>query len=194
MKPRRVVEPGASGSQPRVQVPDTRPGGFGVDPPGGIVECGIVAAGLGEDGHAYLLGDSSLLGSPETWSREVIATYNRHQADRILGEKNFGGDMVEHTIRTADDGDRVSYRNVSASRGKAVRAEPVAAQYERGKVHHVGTFPHLEDEMCSWVPGQGMNSPNRLDAAVWALTDLMLGESDEVIEDAAPDVLADWRG
>lgn len=149
----------------------------GVDPPGGRTECGIVVAGLGDDGHVYVLADNSLQDSPAGWAREVIATYNRHRADRIVGEKNFGGDMVEHTIRTAEGGDVVSYKNVDASRGKALRAEPVAAQYEHRMVHHVGKFPHLEDEMCSWVPGQGMSSPNRMDALVWTVAELMSGLS-----------------
>lgn len=147
----------------------------GVDPPGGIVECGILTAGLGSNGHAYVLDDSSLLDSPEKWSNAVVAAYHRHKADLVLGEKNFGGDMVEHTIRSAQNAQNISYKNVSASRGKAVRAEPVAALYERGLVHHVGSFPHLEDELCSWVPGQS-KSPNRLDALVWAVTELMLGD------------------
>ncbi len=149
----------------------------GVDPTGSATnECGIVVAGLGDDGHGYVLDDSSLLGSPEAWSNAVIAAYHRHSADRILGEKNYGGDMVEHTIRTA--GGDVSYSNVNATRGKAVRAEPIAALYERGKVHHVGTFPHLEEEMCNWVPGQSTKSPNRVDALTWALTELMAKVAD----------------
>jgi len=147
----------------------------GVDPPGGRTECGIVVAGLATDGQMYVLADNSLQDSPAGWAREVIASYNRHKADRILGEKNYGGDMVEHTIRTSEGGDAVSYKNVDATRGKAVRAEPVAAQYEHGLVHHVGKFSQLEDEMCSWVPATGMPSPNRLDALVWALTELMDG-------------------
>lgn len=145
---------------------------IGVDPPGGLVECGIVVAGVADNGHAYVLDDVSLLDSPEKWSQQIIAAYHRHSADRVLGEKNFGGDMVEHTIRSADGGRDISYKNVTASRGKAVRAEPIAAFYERGLVHHVGSFPHLEDELCSWIPGQS-TSPNRLDALVWALTELL---------------------
>lgn len=166
----------------------------GVDPTGSVGnECGIVVAGIADNGHAYVLDDATLAGSPDTWSQEVIAAYNRHHADRILGEKNFGGDMVEHTIRNAAPGQMVSYENVNASRGKAVRAEPIAAQYERGLVHHVGHFGHLEDEMCSWVPGQGMPSPNRMDALVWALTELMLNNRD-ISHGHAPDALVGYRG
>lgn len=147
---------------------------IGVDPPGGRTECGIVAAGLGNDGHGYVLEDASLAGSPEVWSSAVVEVYYAHEADRVLGEKNYGGDMVQSTIRSAEGGDAVSYKDVQATRGKAVRAEPVSALYERGKVHHVGNFQRLEDEMCEWVPDAGMLSPNRMDALVWALTELML--------------------
>jgi len=148
----------------------------GVDPPGGATECGIVAAGRAMvDGKwiAYVLDDRSLKDTPAKWAAEVVATYNRHKADRVLGEKNFGGDMVKHTIRSAPDGMDVSFSYVIATRGKEMRAEPITAMYERGRVFHVGEFPKLEDEYCNWVPGIG-ESPNRLDAAVWALTDLLI--------------------
>lgn len=145
----------------------------GVDPPGGQAECGIVCAGLGIDDHVYILADTSLAGSPDTWSNAVISTYEEWRADRILGEKNFGGDMVEHTIRTAEGGKNISYKNANASRGKAVRAEPIAAQHERGKIHHVGNFPMLESELTGWIPNAGMPSPNRLDAYVWACSELI---------------------
>lgn len=152
---------------------------IGVDPPGKSdgAECGIVAAGIsmlkGEI-HAYVLGDRSLRGSPGRWGNEVVATYNQVEADRVIGETNFGGDMVESTIRVADGGESVAYKSVRASRGKAIRAEPVVAFYEKGRVHHVGTFQTLEDEMCNWVPESGMLSPNRIDGLVWALTDLLV--------------------
>jgi hypothetical protein len=161
------------------QVPDLKRLVIGVDPPGGAVECGSVAAGLGVDGHAYVLEDASLLAGPGEWGKTVVEVYHRREADRVLGEKNYGGDMVEHTVRTAPGGKDVSYRNVTATRGKAVRAEPIAAQYEHGKVHHVGRFPHLEDEQCNFEPGVSGPSPNRLDALVWALTELMLGPGTE---------------
>jgi phage terminase large subunit-like protein len=151
----------------------------GVDPPGSAegAECGIVAAGIGKIGevmHGYVLDDRSLRGSPAAWGAEVVATYNRNHADRVLGEANYGGDMVENTIRTIGGGSSVSYKMVHATRGKAVRAEPIVAMYEQGRVHHVGEFGVLEDEMCNWVPGSGMPSPNRIDALVWALSELML--------------------
>lgn len=146
----------------------------GVDPPGGVVECGIVVAGLGVDGHGYILEDSSLQDSPAKWGAAVVTAYNKNSADRVVGEANYGGDMVENTIRMVDGGAIVSYKNVHATRGKAVRAEPISARYEKGEVHHVGEFPELEDELCTWVPGVSKWSPNRLDALVWTLTELML--------------------
>lgn len=135
-------------------------------------ENGIIVAGLGADYHGYTLGDRSLQGSPLEWAREAIAAYHTRQADRIIGEQNNGGEMVETTIRTVDA--NVSYMSVYASRGKAIRAEPIAALYEQGRIHHVGTFPELEDQLCQWVPGD--DSPDRLDALVWAYTELMLND------------------
>lgn len=154
--------------------------GVGVDPPGKAdsAECGIVIGGIaqvGDEMHGYILDDRSLRGSPATWGGEVVTAYNVHTAGRIIGEVNFGGDMVEHTIRTADGGEDVSYKSVRASRGKAIRAEPVSALYEKRRVHHVGTFQELEDELCNWKPGD--LSPNRLDALVWLITDLMIGSA-----------------
>jgi phage terminase large subunit-like protein len=149
----------------------------GVDPPGGATECGIVAAGLGVDGDAYVLEDRSLQASPDKWGQEVVTCYHGNKAGRVLGESNFGGDMVESIIRTIDP--TISYRAVHASRGKAVRAEPVSALYEQGRAHHVGQLSGLEDEQCSWVPGETKSSPNRIDALVWTLTELMLGDMGE---------------
>ena len=147
----------------------------GVDPTGSRGnECGILIAGLGADGHGYVIDDKSLLGSPGEWANAVLSAYNRNKADIIVGEVNYGGDMVEATIMQAAEADNQTYRykNVRASRGKAVRAEPVVAQYEQGRVHHVGEFPYLEDEQVMWVPGESRESPNRIDALVWAITEL----------------------
>lgn len=143
---------------------------------GGGDDIGIVAAGLAIDGHAYVLEDATCQLSPEGWGRRAVDRAARWQADRIVGEKNFGGDMVRFTIRTADP--KASYKDVSASRGKIVRAEPIAALYEQGKVHHVGEFPDLEDQMCNFTANGyvGESSPDRADALVWALTELMLGK------------------
>lgn len=141
-------------------------------------ETGIVVAGVGycsclgmEEEHGFVLGDLSGRYSPDAWARRAIGAYSEAQADRIIGEVNNGGEMVEYTLRTVDRS--VSYQAVHASRGKQARAEPIAALYEQGKVHHIGMFPQLEDQMCQWVPG--MASPDRMDALVWALTELMLG-------------------
>lgn len=155
---------------------------IGVDPPGGATECGIVAAGLGiclclgkPEQHGFVIEDRSTKPGqgPEIWSRVAVDLYKYHKADKIIVEKNYGGDMVTHTLATVDN--QVIIEEVQATRGKAVRAEPVATLYEAGKIHHVGTdFEDLEDELCQWAPGQGGSSPNRLDAMVWALSKLMV--------------------
>jgi len=155
----------------------------GVDPTGSRGnECGIVVAGLGTDGHGYILDDRSLLGSPGEWADTVLTAYNRNQADMVVGEANYGGDMVESTIMQAAKNQRqvIRYKNVHASRGKAVRAEPVVANYEHDKIHHIGDFSYLEDEMVTWIPGESRESPNRIDAMVWAITELMLGEPEPI--------------
>ena len=134
-------------------------------------ETGIVACGVGEDGHGYVLEDRSTRGTPNQWASEAIASYHRLKADRIVAEANQGGDMIRHTLDTVERG--VPIRLVHASRGKRVRAEPIAALYEQGRVHHVGMFADLEDQLCSWVPDLSP-SPDRLDALVWALTELIV--------------------
>lgn len=134
-------------------------------------ETGIVVAGKGRDGHGYVLDDVSIKGTPDQWASRAVNAYHEHKADRIIGEANNGGDMVEYTVRTIDR--HVPYKKVHASRGKLIRAEPISALYEQGKIHHIGMFALLEDQMCEWVPGD--TSPDRLDALVWAMTELMLG-------------------
>lgn len=163
-----------------IHCPDLARVVIGVDPPGGVAECGIVVAGIDNNGHGYVLEDCSLRASPDAWAGTVLTAYNHNNADRVLGEANFGGDMVEATIMQAakSRGQFVSYKNVHASRGKAVRAEPVVAIYEQGRIHHVGELPYLEDELCTWIPGESRESPNRMDALVWAITELMLGEQE----------------
>lgn len=138
-------------------------------------ETGIIAAGLGEDGHGYVLDDASLVGTPNEWGNAVVTVYNTRKADRVIGEVNNGGDLVESNIRAVDND--VSYKAVRASRGKLTRAEPIAALYEQKRVHHVGQFPYLEDQLCDWDPTTGAKSPDRLDALVWTLTELMLGDA-----------------
>ena len=139
-------------------------------------ETGIVAVGKGVDGHGYLLADASCRMSPDGWGRRALELYHTHQADRIIAEVNNGGDLVERVIRTVDAD--VPFTAVRASRGKHVRAEPIAALYEQSKVHHVGGFEALEDQLCAFATDgyMGSDSPDHADALVWALTDLMLTE------------------
>lgn len=144
-----------------------------IDPAGGGGdEIGIIAAAKASDGHYYILRDRSLFATPAQWGWEAKKLYDEVQADRVVAEKNYGGDMVEATIRNVEGGGTMAYKPVTASRGKAVRAEPVSALYERGLVHHVGIFPELEDQMTTWTP-DSPDSPDRLDALVWAITDLI---------------------
>jgi phage terminase large subunit-like protein len=131
-------------------------------------ETGIVTAGMAADGHLFVLNDHSIRGTPNEWAVAVARAYHASRADRVIGEVNNGGDLVEVNLRTVDR--QISYKAVHATRGKVIRAEPIAALYEQGKVHHVGTFPQLEDQMVEWVPGD--RSPDRMDALVWALTEL----------------------
>lgn len=144
----------------------------------GADETGIVVAGIGADGHAYVMEDATDRLPPIGWATKAVDLYRRYQADRIVGEVNNGGEMVEATLRTVDK--NVSYRAVHASRGKAKRAEPVSALYEQGRVHHVGIFSRLEDQLCNWVPhmADSLASPDRMDAAVWAVTDLLVNEQE----------------
>lgn len=141
-------------------------------------DIGIVVAGKGIDGRGYVLADRTCKLSPDGWGRQAAIAYHEFKADRLVAERNFGGAMVEHVIRTVDR--NVSYREVTASRGKVARAEPVAALYEQGRVSHVGGFSAMEDQMCQIGPDGyiGEGSPDRADALVWAITDLMLTGSD----------------
>lgn len=158
------------------KVPDLRRVVVAVDPAvssnENSAETGIVVAGLGSDGHGYVLDDRSLVASPAAWAAEAVAVYSSRKADRIVAEVNNGGELVEAAIRTVDR--NAAFKQVRASRGKEVRAEPIAALYEQGRVHHVGSLAKLEDQLCSWDPATASRSPDRLDALVWALTELML--------------------
>jgi phage terminase large subunit-like protein len=162
--------------------PDLRRIVVAVDPSGGHTEendeQGIVVAGLGVDDHGYVLADRSCRSTPDGWGRRAVSAYEQFSADRIAFESNYGGEMCEHVLNTAATamGVRIATTMLRASRGKVVRAEPIAALYEQGKVHHVGCFDALEDEMCIFTPLGLDGSPNRADALVWALTELMLGE------------------
>jgi predicted phage terminase large subunit-like protein len=140
----------------------------------GSDETGIVVAGRDHDGHGYVLADASGRYAPAEWARRAVALYAEHRADRIVAEVNNGGEMVGATLRVVDPG--VPFTAVHASRGKVARAEPVAALYEQGRVHHLGALPQLEDQMCAFTSDgdAGGGSPDRVDALVWALTDLLL--------------------
>lgn len=142
----------------------------GVDPSAtsGGDEAGIITGGrCGED--YYTLSDDSIQGSPQEWATAAVTAYHKYKADLMVAEKNNGGEMVEAVIKQVDK--TVNVKLVHASRGKATRAEPVAAINEQGRDHHVGSFPKLEDELCLWM--QGDASPNRLDAKVWMMTELL---------------------
>ena len=139
-------------------------------------ETGIVVAGRDNrrPAHYYILADATIdAAKPDQWARRAIAAYHGHSADRVVPEVNQGGEMVAHTLRTIEPD--LPITPVHASRGKRTRAEPIAALYEQGRVHHVGNFSLLEDQMCEWEPGQ--DSPDRMDALVWVLTYLRRGES-----------------
>ena len=157
----------------------------GVDPQGSAETgmTGIVAAGVtvGDCAcgnpdrlpHAYVLQDGSIAATPDGWARQTVSVYDDNQADRIAAERNFGFDMVESTLRTVWPSAPI--RMVHASRGKLVRAEPVAALYEQGRVHHIGGLPELEDELTTYTVTEAW-SPNRLDALVWAVTELEMSK------------------
>lgn len=154
----------------------------GVDPSGsGDVDnadndaIGIVVGALGVDGNAYLLEDCTVKAGPKTWGDIAGSAYDRHAADLVVGETNYGGAMVQHVIQTARA--RTPFKMVTATRGKAVRAEPFSALYEQGKVRHVGVYRELEDELTAFstVGYLGENSPNRADAWIWVLTELFPG-------------------
>jgi phage terminase large subunit-like protein len=134
-------------------------------------ETGIVVAGICDRNEGYLLADRTMRGSPNDWGKAAVSAYHQFKADRIVAESNQGGDMVSHTLRTVDR--NVPVKLVHASRGKRTRAEPIAAMYEQNRIHHVGFHAELEDQLCTWVPNEG-HSPDRLDALVWGLTDLMI--------------------
>jgi phage terminase large subunit-like protein len=160
------------------RVPDMKRVVVAVDPSGtrgqedGGDSIGIVVAGKGADGLGYVLADRTCKLSPDGWGRVAVQAYHEFKADRIVAERNFGGAMCEHVIRTVDR--NVSYREVTASRGKTQRSEPVAALYEQNRIRHVGAFPELEDQLAA-MTGNGYvgdGSPDRADSLVWSLTEL----------------------
>jgi phage terminase large subunit-like protein len=159
------VAPGAVPDLARVVVSVDPSGGDGP----GSDEQGIIVAGLGTDGDVYVLADRSCKLSPLGWASRAVAAYREFDADRVVAEVNFGGQMVASTIGQADP--QVPVKVITASRGKVQRAEPVAVAYEKERVHHVGALARLEDQMTTWTPVDG-TSPDRMDALVWAVTEL----------------------
>jgi phage terminase large subunit-like protein len=139
-------------------------------------ETGIIVLGKDRNGNGYVLEDRSGRYAPIEWAREAIALYRKYKADRIVAEINNGGEMVEHTIRMIDR--NVAFNGVHASRGKVVRAEPVAALYEQRRVFHLGAFPVLEDQMCMFTTDLDRKatgfSPDRVDALVWGFSELLV--------------------
>ena len=141
-------------------------------------ESGIIVVGIAKINgilHGYVLDDVSMKGTPDQWGKKAVEVYHYWRADRLIGETNNGGDMIENLIRTIDPS--VAYKGVHASKGKQTRAEPISALYEQGRVHHVGTFATLEDQLCEWDPVNSSGSPDRLDALVWGLTETMTTKS-----------------
>jgi phage terminase large subunit-like protein len=172
-------------------------------------ETGIVVVAGDEQQHGYVLEDVTISGSPGEWGARVVTNFLKFQADAVVVEVNHGGDMVKHVVETAakdyevvDEygkptgkvGVHVNVEEVRASRGKAVRAEPVAALYEQGRMHHVGMLADLEDQMCTWVPGD--KSPDRMDAVVWGVTWGMLDEMGpvEIVEQPRLPPMSRWAG
>ena len=142
-------------------------------------ETGIIAAGIDERDHGYVLADSSGTYSPLAWANKAVAQYDALGADRVVAEVNNGGDLVEANLRAVRSS--VSYHAVHASRGKQTRAEPIAALYEQGRIHHVGIFPDLETQMTTWSPAEDRNSPDRVDALVWAFSELLLEQETQQV-------------
>lgn len=137
-------------------------------------ETGIIVVGRGYDGHGYLIADCSIMRpSPDTWARQVVSVYHQYHADKVVAEVNQGYDLVKHVLATVDPS--VPIKKVYSCRGKELRAQPIAAFAEQHRMHHVGHFPDLEDQLTQWVPGTGQASPDRLDAYVHGFTEVMLG-------------------
>jgi phage terminase large subunit-like protein len=169
-----------------VDVPDLVRSVVAVDPAAtsgpNADDTGIIVIALGVDWELYVLEDRTCHLDPDGWGQRAVRAYRKHKADMIVAEVNNGGEMVEHVIATADP--RVPVKTVHASRGKAIRAQPIASLYgnppkREPRVHHVGAFPELEDQLTTWVPGEE-NSPDRLDALVWGATELLLEETEDI--------------
>ena len=155
------------------------PSGAGDEDNEGNDAIGIVVCGLGIDGNGYVLEDLTIKAGPQTWGSVAVSAYERHMADLIVAEKNFGGEMVRFVVQSAEKElqKRAPFKFVQASRGKVVRAEPISSLQEKGKVRFAGRFNHLEDELCAFTHNgyKGEKSPNRADAFVWGMTELFSG-------------------
>ena len=182
------IAPGALWSEEMIDtaryedVPDLQRVVVAVDPSGsgdednvGNDAIGIIVAGLGIDGRAYVLEDLTCKAGPKTWGTVATTAFDRHQADKIVAETNYGGEMVRYVVQSCKQG--VPFKKLTASRGKAVRAEPISALTEQGKIRFAGTFPELEEELCAFTTNgyMGDQSPNRADAFVWAMSELFPG-------------------
>jgi phage terminase large subunit-like protein len=174
-------------SKRAIRIPDLRRVAVAIDPAGSSDqdsdETGIITGGIGlcsckgtPEDHGFIFDDSSGIYTPGEWAAAAVGSYHAHRADRIVAETNFGGDLVVSNIKGFEGAQHIHVEKVTASRGKVRRAEPISALYEQGKVHHVGTFAKLEDQMTQWDPlDPSARSPDRMDALVWLLTDLFLG-------------------
>lgn len=184
-----------SGALPDMQriVVAVDPSGTGDDDTETHDEIGIVVCGLGVDGNGYLLEDLSLHGGPATWGRVVANAYERHNADLVVAETNFGGAMVEFVVKAAKAD--IPFKQVTASRGKVVRAEPIASLAEQGRIRHVGRFDILESELLEFTDTgyMGVSSPNRADAHVWGFSELFPGIA-QGRREAKPIRFAGWYG
>ncbi len=154
-------------------------------------ETGIIVAGLGADKHGYVISDLSGRYTPAEWAARAVYALHQVKGDRIIGEANNGGDLIEHAIRTVDA--KVPYKKVHASRGKLTRAEPIAALYEQNRCHHYKVLPELEDEMCGYDPAMpGQKSPNHMDALVWAFTELFFSGTSTLKGPVTQPVRLNW--
>ena len=170
------------------------PSGSGDEDNQGNDEIGIVVAGLGVDGRAYVLEDCTVKAGPATWGNVAVTAYDRHAADRIVAETNYGGEMVKFVVQAAKPG--VPFKKLTASRGKAVRAEPISALTEQGKIRFAGTFSLLEGELCAFTTNgfMGQDSPNRADAFVWAMSELFPGLAKKEREERKPTIRRQYAG
>ena len=157
-------------------LPDLKYITVGVDPAGSSkgAEIGIVAAGVDEEGQGYVIADSSMHGSPDKWASEAVRLYKYLNANEMVVETNYGGEMAIDTIRTRDTDRVIKFTDVKAGANKAARAQPIVAYYEQGSIHHAGSFAGLENQMCTWSPLENDDSPDRIDALVWAFTRLKI--------------------